>query len=83
MTDPGLTFAQLRQLLLDMNFTETVTPRSHVFFAHSRTGAEVALPIYRPTQVVLLVCSPKTGPGGMRVSEALRGQETNREASHG
>ena len=31
----------------------------------------------------LMVCSPKTGPGGMRVSEALRGQETNHEATHG
>jgi hypothetical protein len=31
----------------------------------------------------VLVCSPKTGPGGMRVSEALRGQETNHEATHG
>jgi hypothetical protein len=30
-----------------------------------------------------VVCSPKTGPGGMRVSEALRGQETNHEATHG
>ena len=30
-----------------------------------------------------LTCSPKTGPGGMRVSEALRGQETNHEAAHG
>jgi hypothetical protein len=53
MTDHGLTFAQLRQLLLDLSFTETVTPRSHVFFAHPRTGAEVALPIYRPSQIVL------------------------------
>jgi serine/threonine protein kinase len=33
--------------------------------------------------VVKVVCSPKTGPGGMRVSEALRGQETNHEATHG
>ena len=33
--------------------------------------------------VVLVTCSPKTGPGGMRVSEALRGQETNHEATHG
>jgi hypothetical protein len=31
----------------------------------------------------LVVCSPKTGPCGMRVSEAPRGQETNREATHG
>ena len=30
-----------------------------------------------------MICSPKTGPGGMRVSEAPRGQETNHEATHG
>jgi hypothetical protein len=30
-----------------------------------------------------VTCSPKTGPGGMRVSEAPRGQETNHEATHG
>jgi hypothetical protein len=53
MSDPRLTFAQLRQLLMDMSFTETVTPRSHVFFAHQQSGAEVALPIYRSNQVVL------------------------------
>ena len=29
-----------------------------------------------------LVCSPKTGLGGMRVSEAPWGQETNHEATH-
>src|SRR5262245_32930406 len=38
------------------------------------------LPILQP---FLLVCPPKTGPGGMRVSEAPRGQETTREATHG
>src|SRR5262249_19857629 len=32
---------------------------------------------------LFMVCSPKTGPGGMRVSEALRGQETIHEAPHG
>lgn len=29
-----------------------------------------------------VVCSPKTGPGGMRVSDAPRGQETIDEATH-
>ena len=29
----------------------------------------------------VLVCSPKTGAGGMRVSEAPRGQETSHEAT--
>jgi hypothetical protein len=40
-------------MLLDLGFTETVVPRSHVFFAHQRPGAEVALPIYRPNRIVL------------------------------
>ncbi|HEX5271095.1 MAG TPA: DUF4058 family protein, partial [Gemmataceae bacterium] len=31
----------------------------------------------------VVTCSPKTGPGGMRVSEAPRGRETNHEATHG
>jgi predicted RNA binding protein YcfA (HicA-like mRNA interferase family) len=48
-----ITFAQLRQLLLDLGFTETVTPKSHVFFVHEPSGAEVALPIYRSNRVVL------------------------------
>ncbi len=53
MSKPRITFAQLRHLLLDMGFTETVTPKSHVFFAHQRSGAETALPIYRSNQVVM------------------------------
>jgi predicted RNA binding protein YcfA (HicA-like mRNA interferase family) len=53
MSKPRITFAQLRQLLLGMGFTETVTPKSHVFFAHQPSGAEVALPIYRSNRVVL------------------------------
>ncbi len=38
---------------------------------------------YHARLIVLLTCSPKSGPGGMRVSEALRGRETNHEAAHG
>jgi predicted RNA binding protein YcfA (HicA-like mRNA interferase family) len=53
MPKPRITFAQLRHLLLDMGFTETVTPKSHVFFAHQPSGAEVALPIYRSNRIVL------------------------------
>src|SRR6266446_300718 len=53
LSNPKITFAQLRQLLLDMGFAETVTPRSHVFFAHEASGAEVALPIYRSNRIVL------------------------------
>jgi len=53
MSSPRITFAQLRQLLLDLGFTETITPKSHVFFAHEPSGAEVALPIYRSNRLVL------------------------------
>jgi len=53
MRNPRITFGQLRQLLLDMGFTETVTPKSHVFFAHRPSGTEVALPIYRSNRIVL------------------------------
>jgi hypothetical protein len=53
MSDPRITFAQLREFLMDMGFTETVTPKSHAFFAHQPSGAEVALPIYRSNRIVL------------------------------
>ena len=53
MSNPRITFGQLRQLLTDMGFTETVTPKSHVFFAHQPSGTEVALPIYRSNRIVL------------------------------
>jgi hypothetical protein len=48
-----VTFAELRQMWSDMGFTETVVPKSHVFFAHPRPGAEIALSIYRPDRFVL------------------------------
>lgn len=53
MSRPGVSFAELRQMLLDLGFTETVVPRSHVFFAHQRRGAELALPIYRRNRFVM------------------------------
>src|SRR3984893_3942797 len=53
LTQPTITFTQLRQLLLDLGFTERVTPKSHVFFTHEPSGAEVALPIYRSNRIVL------------------------------
>jgi hypothetical protein len=53
MRSPRITFAQLRQFLLDMGFTETVTPKSHVFFAHEGSGAELAFPIYRANRIVM------------------------------
>jgi predicted RNA binding protein YcfA (HicA-like mRNA interferase family) len=52
MSNPRITFGQLRQLLLDLGFTQTVTPKSHVFFAHQRSGAETAVPVYRSNQIV-------------------------------
>jgi predicted RNA binding protein YcfA (HicA-like mRNA interferase family) len=53
MSRPRVTYAELRRMLLDLGFTETVVPRSHVFFAHQRPGAEVALPIYRANRIVM------------------------------
>jgi hypothetical protein len=53
MPKSRITFGQLRQLLLDLGFTESLTPRSHVFFAHQGSGAEMALPIYRANQFVM------------------------------
>jgi hypothetical protein len=53
MGKPRITFGRLRQLLVDLGFTETVTPKSHVFFAHQPSGAELALPIYRSNRIVL------------------------------
>jgi hypothetical protein len=53
MSNPRITFGQLHRLLLDMGFIETVTPKSHVCFAHQTSGAEIALPIYRSNRIVL------------------------------
>ena len=53
MSNPRITFGQLRQLLADLGFTEIVAPKSHIFFAHESSGAEVALPIYRSNRIVL------------------------------
>jgi hypothetical protein len=53
MNNPRITFAELRQVLMDMGFAETVTPKSHWFFAHKPSGAELALPIYRSNRIVL------------------------------
>lgn len=53
MRNPRITFAQLRRLLLDMGFTETVTPKSHVLFVHELSGAEMAFPIYRANRLVM------------------------------
>jgi len=52
MSKPRISFGVLRQLLLDMGFSETVVPKSHVGFRHAATGAEIMLPIYRATDAV-------------------------------
>jgi hypothetical protein len=52
MANPRITFGQLRCLLLEMGFRETVVPKSHVFFAHESSGAEFALPVYRSNRIV-------------------------------
>src|SRR5438046_1152208 len=48
-----VTFAQLRQVLQEIGFSETIIRKSHVLFAHQASGAEVALPIYRANRMVL------------------------------
>jgi hypothetical protein len=53
MPKPGVTFAWLRQYLIDLGFEEVVVPRSHVRFHHGKSGAEVILPVYRPNQLVI------------------------------
>ena len=55
MDDEGIERAALINYVAPdvMGFTETVTPKSHVFFAHEPSGAEVALPIYRANRIVL------------------------------
>lgn len=53
MNKQRVTFAWLRQLLLDLGFTETVVPKSHIGFHHKASGAEVFLPIYRSNQMVM------------------------------
>jgi hypothetical protein len=52
MSKPGLTFSGLRQLLLDLQFSETVVPKSHIGFRHESSGTEIMLPIYKASQVV-------------------------------
>jgi hypothetical protein len=53
MSEPRITFAKLRQLLLDQGFTETVVPDSHIAFLHGDSDIDVRLPLYRPNQPVL------------------------------
>jgi hypothetical protein len=53
MTKPRISFSWLRNLLLDLGFTEVVVPKSHIGFFHEQSGAEVFLPIYRANQFVL------------------------------
>ncbi len=53
MSNPRINFAQLRKLLLDLGFAETITPKKYTFFAHASSGAEFAIPIYRSNQIVL------------------------------
>lgn len=53
MSEPRVTYAKLREVLLDLGFVETVGPESHVAFLHSESGTDVVLPLYRPGQAVL------------------------------
>ncbi len=53
MSEPRVTYAKLRELLLHLGFVETVVPESHVAFLHSESGTNVMFPLYRPGQAVL------------------------------
>jgi hypothetical protein len=52
MNKPTIPFSVLRQLLLDLDFTEVVVPRSHIGFHHAESGAEIMLPNYKSNQIV-------------------------------
>jgi len=52
MSDPAISFADLRRLLQRLAFTEVIVPKSHVGFLHSDSRTEIFLPIYRPNQRV-------------------------------
>ncbi len=60
MSRPRVSFADLRRMLLDMGFTETVVPKSHVFFAHPRPGAE-ARTAHLPAQPIRPTASSHLG----------------------
>ncbi len=75
MSRPRVTFAELRRMLLDMGFSETVVPRSHMFFAHQTPGADRVADL--PTQSDRYAASShlgahhagrhgSDGPGGSR-----------------
>jgi hypothetical protein len=49
---PPVAFADLRQLLLGLGFSEFVVPKSIRGFVHSGSETEIFLPVYRPNQPV-------------------------------
>ena len=53
MSEPRIRFTRLRQLLLDLEFTEIVVPDSHVGFRHEASDTTILLPIYKSNQIVL------------------------------
>lgn len=60
MAKSTLTFEQLRQLLLDLGFTEIVVPRRLIGFRHEESDTDIFLPIYKSNQAVaphhLIMC---------------------------
>lgn len=54
MSSNRITFAKLRDFLLDLGFTEIVVPDSHIAFRHADSDTDIMLPIYRNNQVVLM-----------------------------
>jgi hypothetical protein len=52
MTEPRIRFSKLRQLLLDLEFTETVVPGSHIGFRHDPSDTTIMLPCYKGNEIV-------------------------------
>ena len=52
MSKPTLTFGQLRQIVSDLGFKETVVPKEFIGFRHEESDTSIFVPIYRSNQVV-------------------------------
>lgn len=52
MPESRIRFSQLRQLLLDLEFTEIVVPESHLAFRHEPSDTVIMLPIYEGNEPV-------------------------------
>jgi hypothetical protein len=49
---PQATYATLRTILLELGFTETVIPKSRIWFEHSDPPARILLPFFQADEQV-------------------------------